>query len=103
MAKRTVVWTETAVRQRREILKYWTKRNGSTVYAEKLIKLTARQIKSILNNPEIFKLSEYPETRESALGHFSIYYKITHNHIIITAFWDNRQDPKSLLELIIKK
>ncbi len=41
MAKRTVVWTETAVRQRREILKYWVKRNGSIIYAEKLIKLIA--------------------------------------------------------------
>ncbi len=102
MAKRTVVWTETAARQRREILKYWTKRNGSTVYAEKLIKLIAKQIKAILNHPELFKLSEYPETRESALGHFSIYYKTTRDHLIITAFWDNRQDPKSLLELLTK-
>lgn len=102
MAKRTVVWTATAARQRREILKYWTKRNGSTVYAEKLIKLTARQIKTILNHPESFKSSEYPETRESALGHFSIYYKTTREQLIITAFWDNRQDPKSLLELLTK-
>ena len=102
MAKRAVVWTETAARQRREILKYWTKRNGSTVYAEKLIRLTARQIKTILNHPESFKSSEYPETRESALGHFSIYYKITREHLIITAFWDNRQDPKSLLDLLTK-
>jgi hypothetical protein len=49
MAKRTVVWTETAALQRREILKYWVKRNGTTTYAEKLIKLTAEQIK---NNPK---------------------------------------------------
>jgi hypothetical protein len=42
MAKRLVDWTETAARQRREILKYWVKNNGSTVYAEKLIDLTAK-------------------------------------------------------------
>ena len=47
MAKRIVVWTETAARQRREVLKYWSKRNGSTTYAEKLIHLTTRQIKII--------------------------------------------------------
>jgi plasmid stabilization system protein ParE len=102
MAKRTVVWTETAAQQRREILKYWTKRNGSTLYAEKLIRLTAKQTKIILSQPESFKLSDYPGTRESALGHFSIYYKITTEYIIITAFWDNRQDPKSLLKLLSK-
>jgi plasmid stabilization system protein ParE len=102
MAKRTVVWTATAARQRREILKYWTKRNGSTVYAEKLITLTAKQIKTILDHPDSFKFSEYPHTRESALGHFSIYYKVTSKHLIITAFWDNRQDPKALLSLLTK-
>lgn len=37
MAKRNVVWTETAAKQRREVLKYWTKHNGSTNFAEKLI------------------------------------------------------------------
>ena len=47
MAKRTVVWTQTAAQQRREILKYWVKRNGTTTYAEKLIKLTAEQINVI--------------------------------------------------------
>jgi len=55
MAERVVVWTETAARQRREILQYWVVRNGSTSYAEKLMKLTAHQIKIISNNPYTFK------------------------------------------------
>lgn len=102
MAKRNVVWTETAAKQRREILAYWTKRNHSTIYAEKLINLTADHIKIILKQPESFKLADFPGTRESAFGHFSIYYKTTPELIIITAFWDNRQDPKQLLKLLIK-
>lgn len=102
MVKRTVVWTATAIKQRREVLKYWIKRNGSTTYAEKLILLTAKQIKIILSHPESFKLTDYPETRVSAMGYFSIYYKKTDEHLIVTAFWDNRQDPKKLLELLLK-
>lgn len=102
MAKRTIVWTETAIAQRREILKYWTKRNGSTTYAEKLIKLTAKQINLILLQPESFKLSEYPKTYESAMGHFSIYYKLTSTQLIVIAFWDNRQDSKKLFEIVNK-
>lgn len=35
MAKRIVKWTETAIKQRRAVLKYWTLRNKSTLYAEK--------------------------------------------------------------------
>jgi plasmid stabilization system protein ParE len=102
MAKRTVVWTETAAKQRREILKYWTKHNGSTIYAEKLIKHIANQVKIIVSHPKSFKLADFPETRESAIGHFSIYYKVNSNLLIITAFWDNRQDPKRLLQLLTK-
>ena len=98
MAKRTVVWTETAAKQRRHILKYWTKHNGSTVYAEKLIKLIANQVAYILENPKLFKVADFPETHVSAIGNFSIYYRQTPNNIIITAFWDNRQDPKHLLK-----
>jgi plasmid stabilization system protein ParE len=100
MAKRTVVWTETAARQRREILKYWVKRNQTTTYAEKLIKLISEQIKVILTNPKLFKKADFPDTHVSALGHFSIFYKYTKGSLIITAFWDNRQDPKKLLDIL---
>jgi len=36
------------------------------------------------------------------MGHFSLFYKLDKNTIIITAFWDNRQDPKQLLEIVKK-
>jgi hypothetical protein len=36
----------------------------------------------------------------AAMGHFSMFYKIAEDTIIITAFWDNRQDPKKLMELL---
>jgi plasmid stabilization system protein ParE len=96
MAKRKIVWTQTAAKQRREILKYWTDRNKSTTYAEKLIEITAKHLKVISKNPEAFKETEIDEVRESAMGHFSLYYKITPNLIIVMAFWDNRQEPKLL-------
>jgi len=102
MAKRTVVWTETAARQRREILGYWVKRSGSANYSERLIKAISIQIQIIQSHPKSFKSTTYPDTRESAMGHFSIYYKLTPEKLIITAFWDNRQDPKKLLEIIKK-
>jgi plasmid stabilization system protein ParE len=100
MAKRTIVWTDTAAKQRRQILKYWTERNQSTAFAEKLIEVTAKHRKVILKNPEAFKETEFDSLRESAMGHFSLYYKITETQIIVMAFWDNRQDPKKLLKEI---
>ena len=86
-----------------EILKYWIERNGTTLYAEKLIKLIAEQISVIHKNSYTFKSVNFPETCVPALGHFSIFYKITKTNIIITAFWDNRQNPKKLLSALRKK
>jgi plasmid stabilization system protein ParE len=100
MVKRKIVWTDTAAKQRREILKYWTERNKSTIYAEKLIEITAKHLKLISKNPVLFKETEINEVRESAMGHFSLYYKITPELIIVMAFWDNRQDSKKLLKFI---
>jgi hypothetical protein len=34
------------------------------------------------------------------MGHFSILYKLTEDRLIITSFWDNRQDPKKLIDII---
>jgi plasmid stabilization system protein ParE len=100
MVKRKIVWTETAAKQRREILRYWIERNKSSTYAAKLIGITAKHLKVISKNPEVFKESEIDEVRESAMGHFSLYYKIISDQIIVMAFWDNRQDPKKLLKAI---
>ena len=63
MAKRKIVWTETAAKQRREILKYWTERNKSATYAEKLIEITAKHLKVISKNPEAFKETEIDITK----------------------------------------
>lgn len=100
MAKRKIVWTETAAKQRREILKYWTERNKSATYAHKLIEITAKHLNVISKNPQAFKETEIDEVRESAMGHFSLYYTITPDQLIVMAFWDNRQDPKNLLKAI---
>jgi len=34
------------------------------------------------------------------MDHYSIFYQVTNEKIIITAFWDNRQDPKKLYKLL---
>lgn len=103
MVKKSVIWTETASRQRREILKYWTIRNGSTQYAEKLVHLIRQRIQVLQENEFAGKPTVHLETRVTAMGNFSIFYKISDSHIIITSFWDNRQDPEKLLKIITNK
>jgi plasmid stabilization system protein ParE len=100
MAQKKIVWTETAARQRRSILEYWLQRNQSPTYSLKLLRLSNEKANLIAENPLIHKTAEFPDTYVAAMGHFSLFYKITKSTIIITAFWDNRQDPRELLKLL---
>jgi len=100
MVKRTVKWTRTADIQYVGILEYWVNRNKSATYSKKLIQIVAERTNQIAETPFIYKQTNFKDTRVASLGNFSIYYKVTDEHILITAFWDNRQDPKKLLRIL---
>ena len=76
MAKKPVVWTETAIKQRREILRYWTIRNKSTAYSGKLIILIHERVQLISNYPEAGKATNHLDTREAAMGNLGKNYHI---------------------------
>ncbi|WP_159447495.1 hypothetical protein [Moheibacter sediminis] len=50
--------------------------------------------KLVAENPLSNKVTDFNEITISPLDNFSIFYKITAQEIIITAFWDSRTDPK---------
>lgn len=100
MVKREVIWTKTADIQFVGILDYWVKRNRSNMYSKKLIRSVAERTKQISQNPYIYKSTDFSNVRVASLGNYCIYYKVTENAIIISAFWDNRQDPEKLLKLL---
>ena len=100
MAKRNVVWTKTADIQFAGILEYWVRRNKSNAYSKKLLRLVSERTEKIAENPYTCKPSDFADTRVASLKNFSIYFKVTDTQIIISAFWDNRQDPKKLLEIL---
>ncbi len=100
MAQRTVRWTRTADIQYVGILEYWLKRNSSATYSKKLIKIVAERTKQIAETPFTYKKADFKNTRVASIGNFSIFYKVTNDEILITAFWDNRQDPKKLLQVL---
>ncbi|MEM0519034.1 MULTISPECIES: type II toxin-antitoxin system RelE/ParE family toxin [Aequorivita] len=103
MAKRNVIWTRTADLQFVGILEYWVNRNKSNTYSKKLLKLVSERTKQIAEQPLIFKVTDFTDTRVASLGNFSIFYKFNDKEIIITAIWDNRQNPKKLLKILENK
>lgn len=103
MAQRTVRWTRTADVQYVGILEYWLKRNKSAIYSKKLIKTVGERTKQLAETPFIYKKADFKNTRVASIGNFSIFYKVTNDEILITAFWDNRQDQKKLLQILKDK
>ena len=103
MAKRNVVWTKTADIQFVGILEYWVKRNKSNSYSKKLVKLVSERTEQISEKPFLYKPTDFKDVRVASMRNFSIYYKVTKEQIIITAFWDNRQNPKKLLTILRNK
>src|SRR5690606_18820468 len=72
----------------------------SSSFSKKLLKLVSKRTKEIAKNPLIYKGTNFNDIRVTSMGNFSIYYKVSDQEIIITAFWDNRQDPKKLLAIL---
>ena len=102
MAEKRVVWTSRATKQLRSILKYWLENNQSDTYSQKLSDRIDINTQGILRNPKRCPETIFKNTRVSSLGNYSIFYKIESNGIIITAFWDNRQDPEKLRDFLKK-
>jgi len=100
MAQLNIVWTRTADLQFIGILEYWVKRNKSKTYSIKLINLVSERTNQIAKTPLAYKSTNFKDIRVASLGNYSIYYKVIENDLIISAFWDNRQDPKKLLKLL---
>ena len=90
----------TALKQRNHIFEYWNERNRSNSYSKKLKNKISHLINNLKTNPRIGNKSNFNNTRSISLGHYSILYKITDVNIIITGFWDNRQNPETLLTFL---
>ncbi|MFN3800101.1 hypothetical protein [Belliella pelovolcani] len=59
-------------------------RNKSNTYSKKLVKKIKNKVTFISENPEAGKLNNHKDSRESAMGNFSIYYqRINHHHCVL--------------------
>ena len=102
MAQLAILWTETAIKQRNYIFEYWIERNQSTTYAKELNEKIKERTNLLKQNPDLGKKTDFNSTRVVSLGHYSVLYQKSNTKIIITGFWDNRQEPEKLLNFLKK-
>lgn len=100
MAKLNLFWTKTAIKQRNHTFEYWNNRNKSNSYSKKLNKSIKERTELLKSKPDLGKKTEFKNTRAISLGHYTVLYRKTSHKIIITGFWDNRQNPNKLLKFL---
>lgn len=103
MAKRVIIWTRTADLQLAGVLMYWAQRNKSISFSQKLLNQISKTTGQIAENPLLYRSTNVDNIRTASIQNFSIYYKFTEEQITVVAFWDNRQDPQKLLNILERK
>ena len=96
----SIIWTEKARADRKEIFTYWNNRNKSTLYSKKLNGLFNSSIEHLQNFPLIGKASRYKNIRYLIVRDYLMFYTIDMSHITIIRIWDGRQDPDKLSSLL---
>jgi toxin YoeB len=103
MARLKIVWTITAINQRNTVFEYWNHRNKSKSFSKKQNSKIKERLVLLLTNPHLGKATSFKTSSVISLGNYSIIYQANDSQIIVSAFWDNRQDPKKLIEILIPK
>lgn len=100
MVKR-IIWSRRAQADRKEIFKYWNKRNKSNFYSKKLNGLFKEAVKLIAEYPEIGKPTDDKNARIKIVRDYLIIYEINDkNQLLILTIWDSRQNPRKLERIL---
>jgi plasmid stabilization system protein ParE len=96
MAKRKIVWSQHAKIKLYETLKFFAERNKSKVYSEKLYRNINKELKLLVNHPNLGIKTEIESIRGLIIGDYILFYETTSTKIIIHTLWDCKQNPDDL-------
>jgi len=94
--KREVVWSRNSEIQLQEILEFFTRRNQSSVYSQKLFKLFKSELNIVAKQPEIGIKTRLNGIRGIIVGDYILFYEIFDNKLLVLKIWDCRQNPDKL-------
>ncbi len=80
---------------RTEIYEYWTERNQSSDYADRLDELFNESAKLLATFPKIGTRTNYLNVFSKVVRDYKIFYRIEPHEIQILRVWDTRQHPDS--------
>ena len=96
-----IIWSRRAQTDRKEIFKYWNKRNKSNIYSKKLNELFKEAVRLISEYPEIGKPTDDKNARLKIVRDYLIIYEVDEiDRLLILTIWDSRQNPKRLKRIL---
>lgn len=94
---RRIVWLEDAKNDLKEIVSYYNKRNGSSVYSRKLVNVLKSSLLLLETNPLLgIKVKDKENYRVLIIKDYKVFYRILLNRIEIMLVWDTRQNPDKI-------
>ena len=94
MAKRKIVWTNTANLERKDILEYWILRNKSKRFSLRLNYLILQTLEVLRENPTIGRRTNIDNVRVKLIREYLLLYEFTDAELIILSIWDARRNIK---------
>jgi len=97
MAGRKIVWSHFASIKLFRVLDFYTDRNKSTSYSEKIYKQFLQDLSLLDKHPEMGIKTNHENIRGLIVGNFILFYEVTSDKIIVHTLWDSRQNPDDLI------
>jgi len=96
MAKRKIVWSNTAQIKLFNILEFYARRNRSKAYSAKLYLRFNKELKVLLKHPEIGLKTEVEGVRGLIVDDYILFYEFADDILVVHTIWDCRQNPDDL-------
>ena len=95
MRKRKLTWSPAAREQWAEILRFYTKRNGTATYSRRLNKKLRAVLRMIRDWPEIGEATNGDKNyRRQIVEYYAVFYRLTDDKIEIAEIRDGRRGDK---------
>lgn len=93
MVSREIRWTVAATKDKLSIFEYWTDRNKSTLYAEKLEIVFNETMRIAGIFPYSGIATNIRDVRIQIVKDFKLVYRIREEYLEVLKVWDTRQSP----------
>lgn len=92
MAKKQIIWSNSAKKELKNILDYYIERNGSPNYSNKLLSEIEDFTETLSLSNFIGRLTSNKKTRVIPMKVYLIFYEVDKEFVKILSIWDNRQN-----------